>query len=214
MDDVQPVEQVLAERALRDHVAQVAVGGGDDPHVDATAGAIGADLLQLARLQEPQQQPLHAQRHLADFVEEDRALVGELELAGLVAIGAGEAALDVAEQLRFEQRLRKTGAVHGNERSQTARALRVHRVGDQFLTDAALAGDEHLGVGPRDALDLLLRARPSRCWFRSIGRSRCSSSLQPRARVHRKLTCRFDTAVTRPLAEEIHPTSPAAPPGY
>ena len=66
--------------------------------------AVGADLLQLAGLEEPQQQALHAQRHLADFVEEDRAAVGQFELARLVAVGAGEAALDVAEQLRLEER--------------------------------------------------------------------------------------------------------------
>ena len=65
------------------------------------------DLLQLARFEEAQQQTLHAQRHLADFVEEDRAHVGGLELARLVAVGAREAALDVAEELGFEQRLRQ-----------------------------------------------------------------------------------------------------------
>ena len=155
VDDVEPVEQVLAERALRDHVAQVAVGRGDDADVDAAAGAIGADLLQLAGLEEAQQQALHAQRHLADFVEEDRAAVGHLELARLVAIGAGEAALDVAEQLRLEQRLGQAGAVDGDEVVVLARAVGVHRPRDEFLADAALAGDEHLGVGLGDALDFL-----------------------------------------------------------
>ena len=77
---------------------------------------IGADLLQLAGLEEAQQQALHAQRHLADFVEEQRAAVGHFELALLVAIGAGEAALHVAEELRLEQRLGQAGAVDGHER--------------------------------------------------------------------------------------------------
>ena len=74
MDDVQPVEEVLAELPLRDHLAQVAVRRRDHAHVDGAHGAVGADLLQLAGLEEAQQQPLHAERHLADFVEEDRAL--------------------------------------------------------------------------------------------------------------------------------------------
>ena len=80
------------------------------------ADALGADLLDLAGLEEPQQQPLHPQRHLADFVEEDGAVVGHLELAGLVAVGAGEAALHVAEQLRLEQRLGDAGAIDRHER--------------------------------------------------------------------------------------------------
>ena len=47
--------------------------------------------------------------------------VGDFELAGFVAVGAGEAALDVAEQLRFEERFGQAGAVDGHERT-SARA--------------------------------------------------------------------------------------------
>jgi hypothetical protein len=56
-------------------------------------------------------------RHLADLVEEDGAVVGHLELARLVAIGAREAALHVAEQLRLEQRFGQPRAVDGHERA-------------------------------------------------------------------------------------------------
>ena len=102
-------------------------------------GAIGADLLQLAGFEEPQQQTLHPQRHLADFVEEDGAAVGHLELALLVAIGAGEAALDVAEELRFEQRFGQAGAVDGDHRARGARAALMDGVRHELLADAALA---------------------------------------------------------------------------
>ena len=44
------------------------------------------------------------------------AVVRQLELARLVAIRAGEAALHVAEELGFEQRLGNAGAVDGHER--------------------------------------------------------------------------------------------------
>jgi glutamyl-tRNA reductase len=44
-------------------------------------------------------------RHLADLVEEQRAAVGGLEEADLLAIGAGERAALVAEQLALEQGL-------------------------------------------------------------------------------------------------------------
>ena len=54
--------------------------------------------------------------HLADLVEEDRAVVGGLELADLLFRGAGEGALLVAEQLAFQQRLGQGGAVEADER--------------------------------------------------------------------------------------------------
>ena len=60
-------------------------------------------------------------------------LVGHLELAGLVAVGAGEAALHVAEQLRLEQRLRQAGAVDGDERALRPRALRVDALATSSL---------------------------------------------------------------------------------
>ena len=155
MNDVQAIEEVLAERALANHVAQVAVRRSNHADIDAPARVIGPYLLQLAGLHESEQQSLHPHRHLADFVEENRPLICELELPGLVAIGPGEAAFDVAEQLRFQQRLGKAGAVDGDKRPVPAWALGVDGIGHELLADAAFAGDEHFGVGPRDALDLL-----------------------------------------------------------
>ena len=157
VNDVEAIEQVLAKRALGDHVAQVAVGRRDDADVDAADDAVGADLLQFAGFQKPEQQALHAQGHLADFVEEHRAPVGELELAELVAVGAGEAALDVTEQLGLEQRFGQAGAVDGDERPLGAGAAVVDSLRHQFLAGAAFSGDQHLGVGPRHALDLGLQ---------------------------------------------------------
>ncbi len=155
VNDVQAVEQILAERPFRDHVAQVAVGRGDDADVDAAHRSIGADLLQLAGLHEPQQQALHAERHLADFVEEDAAAVGHFELALLVAIGAREASLDVPEQLGLEERFRQAGAVDRHHRAICARAALMDGVRHELLADAAFPGDEDLGVRPRDPVDFL-----------------------------------------------------------
>ena len=43
--------------------------------------------------------------HFADFVEKERALMGLLELADAAAVGPGEGAAFVAEQLALQQRL-------------------------------------------------------------------------------------------------------------
>ena len=150
MDDVEPVEQVLAELARLDQLGQVAVGGGDDAHVHLDR--VGrADPLDLALLQHAQQLHLGGERDVADLVEEDGAAVGGVEEALLVALRAGEGALHVAEELRLEERLGEGAAVQGHEGMALARAAGVEGAGHQLLAGAALAGDEHRGgaVGHR-----------------------------------------------------------------
>ena len=95
-------------------------------------------------------------RHVADLVEKQRAAVALLELADAAAVGAGEGALLVAEQLAFQQVLRDGGAVEGQERCFAPGAVLVDGPGDQFLAGAALAGDQHGDVLGRDAADGLV----------------------------------------------------------
>ena len=159
VDDVEPIEEVFAELPLPDALAEVAVGGGNDAHVQTHRGVVGADLLQLAGFEEPQQHALHAQGHLADLVEEDRAAIAHLELAGLVAVGAGETALHVAEELRLEERLGNAGAVDRHKGLARPVGTVVDGSGDQLLADTALAGDEDLGVGQRNPFNLLPELR-------------------------------------------------------
>ena len=92
---------------------------------------------------------------LADFVEEQRAPIRDLELAQLALRGAGERAALVAEELGFEQRIGNGGAVDGDKRPVRARAQRVQRARKQFLAGAALAFEQHRRVGAGRALDLL-----------------------------------------------------------
>ena len=57
------------------------------------------------------------------------------------------------EELALEQGLGDGRAVHGNERSIGALAVRVDGPGDELLAGAALARDENDGVGRRDLHD-------------------------------------------------------------
>ena len=116
---------------------------------------VGAHPLHLALLQHAQQPHLGRGRHVADLVEEDGAAVRRLEQALLVAGGAGEAALHVAEQLALEQGLGQRRAVHRDERLVLARAAVVDGAGHQLLAGAALALDEHGGAGVADRLHQL-----------------------------------------------------------
>ena len=76
------VVEVAAERAAGHHGVEVAVGGGDEPHVHLLR-ARAAQPLELLLLQRPQQLGLHVERDLADLVEEQRAAVRQLEAADL-----------------------------------------------------------------------------------------------------------------------------------
>jgi len=56
----------------------------------------------------------------------------------------------VAEEFAFEDALAQGGAVQGNEAAVAPVRVVVNRPGQKFLAGAALAGDEHRGVGRGD----------------------------------------------------------------
>ena len=64
---------------------------------------------------------------------------------------AGEAALLVAEELRFDELVRNRGAVHGHERP-GSRAVpgEVQVAGDDLFARAVLTGDQDRGIRVRD----------------------------------------------------------------
>ena len=115
LDDVQPVVEVLAERALRDHLREIAMARCDHASVERERLAI-ADAFERALLQDAQELRLQLERNLADLVEEQRALAGELESAGAIADRAGERSFDMAEQLALEQGRCERGAANRDER--------------------------------------------------------------------------------------------------
>ena len=151
-NDVQPVEEVLAELLLVGERRQVAVGRRDQARIGAQR-ARAAQPLELALLQHAQQLRLQLERDLADFVEEHGAAVGQLEAADALADRAGERALLVAEQLALEQ--------PGRDR----RAIQL----DEGADRGARSADES-------------RARPAPCPSRSRRRSAPSNRLAPRSR--------------------------------
>ena len=116
VEDVEAVVEVLAEQARRDHaLLQVAVGRGDDAHVDAHR-LVGAQRLDHPLLQHAQQLGLRGHRHLGDLVEQQRAAVRGAEAAVALLDRAREGAALVTEQLRLQQRLGERRAVDRDER--------------------------------------------------------------------------------------------------
>ncbi len=129
------------------------MSGHDDSHVDRN-GAIAADPLHLPLFQDAQEFGLHHERHVADLIEEERAFVRLLELSNVTGGGAGEAALLMAEQFRFNQFARHRCAVQCDKGTILARTSLMQRAGDQFLSRTGLAEDAHACLAGSDAVDL------------------------------------------------------------
>ena len=148
---VEAEHQVGAEAALGHLLLQVAVGRGDDAHVQLYLAA-SAEALHALFLQHAQQLGLQSQRQFADLVEQQGAAIGLLELAGLGAHRTGEGALFVAEENGLEHLLRDRRAVHRDEGRVRAGGKAMDVARHQLLAGAGLAGDEDRRTGRRHAL--------------------------------------------------------------
>src|SRR5712692_2788003 len=150
-EDRQPVVQVLAEAPLRDRLAQVAMGGGDDAHVDAHRRS-PAEPLHLALLEDAEKLRLQFERQLADLVEEQRPALGLLEAADAARGRAGEGALLRPEQLALEELGGYRGAIHGDEAA-LAPGPEMEGARDALLAGAGLAKGQHHRVAAAGACD-------------------------------------------------------------
>ena len=153
-EHVQAVEQVLAEAFLADHAAQIAVGGRDHAHVGLEHTLV-ADAPEARLLEHAQQAGLELERHVADLVQEQRAALGQFEGAAAVAMGPGEGAAHVPEQLALDELGRNRAAIHHLERSARAFAQLVNRARRELLARARLADEHDRKVGARDRRQIL-----------------------------------------------------------
>jgi len=153
-NDVQTVKKILAETAVSDFLFEIFVGSGNDAGVDA-GGLIGADRFESLLFQYPQDFRLSAKTHIANFIEEKRATIGLLKLADLVVHGAGEADLDVAEELGLDEFFRNCRAVDLYEWTFIAQAGRVQGTRDEFFARAAFPENQNAAVGGGGDGDLL-----------------------------------------------------------
>src|SRR5437870_806059 len=135
VDDVESVKEVVAELVLLDLLLEVLVRRAHDADVDLDRKR-RPDSLDLAVLEDAQELGLHREAHLGDLVQEDRALVRELEAASTLGLRAGEAPLLVAEELGLEERLGERRAGHLHEGARAAVRVEVKRLGHELLAGA------------------------------------------------------------------------------
>src|SRR6266567_1475362 len=150
----EPIEQILPETAGGHFFFQIAVGGGNNAHVDLARACV-ADAFNFLLLQDPQQLGLHGQRDFPNLVEKERAAVGEFEPPGLVAHRARERAAHVPKEFAFENVLGDGATVDLDERPIFARAVVMDGPSDELFARPAFASDEHGGLGGSHELDLL-----------------------------------------------------------
>src|SRR6185369_9760553 len=93
-----------------------------------------ADALDLLRFDRTQKLCLRLRAEIADFVEQQRAGVRELEPSETPLGGAGKCAALMPEHFTLDQVARNRRAVDAHERPLAPRALRVNRRGDELLS--------------------------------------------------------------------------------
>ena len=114
-DDLEAIEQVLAERAPLDGGLQIRVRRCDDANVRALR-LRRAEREVLERLEELQELRLRVQRKSVDLVEEERAAVGSRHLAEDAVRGRRVSARHGPEELALDELLGERGAAHLDER--------------------------------------------------------------------------------------------------
>src|SRR5262249_44890766 len=144
-----PVKQILAEAAHSDFLFEITRRRSDDPrvHLDPHRAAGAQESL---LNQYPENLVLGLARHVADFVDEERATVGLLQGPYLAPASVE---LLSPEQLDFHPLRRDCRRVDDDERACSARRQSMNGPRGQFLAGARGPDDEDSAVGGRDLVD-------------------------------------------------------------
>ncbi len=149
---IEPVIEILPEFALRRQTVDIPIRGRNDARLDGNVPG-AAEPPRAAFLQHPQQFHLKRQGHVADFVQEERALPRQLEEARLARVGAGKGALFMAEELAFEEFGVHAADVDRHKGLRRGSGRRVDLPRHDLLARPAFPRDEHGALRRSDARD-------------------------------------------------------------
>ena len=148
MDGVDTVEKVFPEMPGSDPFVQIAIGGADKTDIHRN-GMIAPHPGHLLALQDSQQLGLKMRRDIADFIEEKRPVVGQLELAFMILFGIGKSPLHITEQLALEQAFGQSPHVHAQHRLVPAKRQTMYFLGHHLLANPVRTGYQDIGIGRR-----------------------------------------------------------------
>src|SRR5262249_29390745 len=136
-DGIETIVQVATKSSVLDLALEVAVRGGDKTHVDRKR-LHSSYAEHFALLDRAKELRLRGARELPHLVEKPSASERGLEEPRLRAIGAGECALLVSEELRLDQALGERGAVETEEHAASAPGPVMDRFCNDLFADAGL----------------------------------------------------------------------------
>src|SRR5258708_26018579 len=122
---------MLLEFAVTDHLPQVSIARRDDTNIDPR-GTGAAHSLELAFLEHSKKLGLKLQRHVSNFVEEQRSTIGQRKTAHVRTNSAGESSALVSEEFAFQKTRGPPPASFLFKGSATAPAENVDRPGGDF----------------------------------------------------------------------------------
>src|SRR5262249_13609740 len=171
-----------------------AVRRGEKADVDGTAQPVGPDRVNLTALRKAKKNSLHARRHLADFIEKERASISQGSEPQFVAVRAGEAPAGVSKEFRFKEAVGYARAVDSDEPLRLGTTEAANHSSRDVLSDSGFPVDENRGVRASSRRDVCAHAphhdavagelkfvghRRKGCQFtRSCSRSQPSKKLQ------------------------------------
>ena len=173
LDDIQPVEQILPERAALHFAREIPMGGGDDPDIH---------LLAMQRTRPGRYSRSCSSRRSLTCRSSGRSPISSKNAVPPLAISispflfsgrAGERALDVAEEFAFHQRADQRSAIDGNERAAPRGIVQAparsppYRCRFRPAAEPALCEVSSCSILRADLTDLPATARPGRAEYRS-----------------------------------------------
>ena len=139
---IQAVIQILAKSSISHGLTQVAVGGGNNPHIHPLR-LLGPHPRHFTLLQHPQQADLGIEGHIADFIQKNGAAIGQFELPRRASTRrAGKGPFDMTEEFALHQITGDGAAIDRHEGATGPLAGIVDSLGEEFFAGAAFAQNQ------------------------------------------------------------------------
>src|SRR3981081_3079790 len=135
------MKKISPKTADRDGGLEFLVGGSNDTNINFDL-TVAAQAVKRLTVEHAQKLDLGLYLQFSDFIEEERALVGQLEQTRLGRVGTAECAFFVAEQLALDQIFGQSGAVNVHPGTATPVRRFVDRAGNEFFAGSSLSRNE------------------------------------------------------------------------